>query len=192
VSVPDQTRKEIDAKSHACILLSTLPHGNYRLLDPLTRRVHVSSHVVFNEHVFPARKDTPTALTPPTVVHPAYTAADVHAAPALSVTFDDSVMPEGGDGSAAVLPADISNANNDSAQGGEDVEVQKAAGEIEDQEEADSSENTAETNTPADAKDAETNAPEDKYEADAPEEQAGEPQVVESRYPRRERRFPAW
>jgi hypothetical protein len=52
-------------------------------------------------------------------------------------------------------------------------EVQEAAGESEDSEEAE-----------------EKKTPDDTVEADAPEEQVGETQVAESRYPRRQRRSP--
>jgi hypothetical protein len=124
-------------------------------------------------------KDTPTPPTSPTVVHQDDAAPDVHTVPAQSATFDDSVMP-GGDESAAILPADMSNGNRDSGcdQEGEASEMQEAA-ESKDSE-ADKPENTEE------------NTPEDADEADAPEEQVGETQVPEIRYPRRERRPPKW
>jgi hypothetical protein len=48
-------RKKLDNKSQKCILLANLDHGNYRLLDLSTRKVHVCRHVTFIEDKFPAR-----------------------------------------------------------------------------------------------------------------------------------------
>jgi hypothetical protein len=40
------------------VLLANLEHGNYRLFELSTSKVHVSRHVVFDENVFPARATT--------------------------------------------------------------------------------------------------------------------------------------
>jgi cobalamin biosynthesis protein CobT len=47
-------RKKLDSKSILCILLATLQHGNYRVYDLATKKVHVSRNVVFSETEFPA------------------------------------------------------------------------------------------------------------------------------------------
>jgi hypothetical protein len=51
----ESKRKKLDIKSQKGILLVNLDHGNYRLLDLSTRKVHVSRHVFFIEDKLPAR-----------------------------------------------------------------------------------------------------------------------------------------
>jgi hypothetical protein len=47
--VPDETRQKLDPKSLACILLGYFPGRMYRLWDPITRRIHQSRDVIFDE-----------------------------------------------------------------------------------------------------------------------------------------------
>jgi transposase InsO family protein len=54
----DSLRRRLEDKSLLCVLLANLEHGNYRLLELSTNKVHVSRHVVSDENVFPARTKT--------------------------------------------------------------------------------------------------------------------------------------
>ena len=47
--VPDETRRKLDPKSLACVLLGYFPGRMYRLWDPVGRRVHQSRDVIFDE-----------------------------------------------------------------------------------------------------------------------------------------------
>jgi len=47
--VPDETRRKLDPKSLACTLLGYFPGRMYRLWDPVTRKVHQSRDVIFDE-----------------------------------------------------------------------------------------------------------------------------------------------
>jgi hypothetical protein len=58
----DHVRRKLDDKSVRCVLQSNLEHGNYRLLETSTDKVHVSRHVVFDERVFPARRQEPEGV----------------------------------------------------------------------------------------------------------------------------------
>jgi hypothetical protein len=51
----ESKRKKLDIKSQKCILLANLYHGNYRILDFSTTKLHVCRHVTFIEDKFPAR-----------------------------------------------------------------------------------------------------------------------------------------
>ena len=51
----ESARRKLDDKSLRCVLLANLDHGNYRLLDISTNKVHVSRHVEFDETVYPMR-----------------------------------------------------------------------------------------------------------------------------------------
>jgi hypothetical protein len=48
-------RRKLDDKSWRCVLLADLYHGNYRLLELSTNKVHVSRHVEFDETLYPMR-----------------------------------------------------------------------------------------------------------------------------------------
>jgi Integrase core domain len=54
----DSLRRKLEDKSLRCMLLANLEHGNYRLFELSTSKLHVSRHVVFDENVFPARATT--------------------------------------------------------------------------------------------------------------------------------------
>ena len=64
----DSRRRKLEDKSLRCVLLANLEHGNYRLLELSTSKVHVSRHVVFDENVFPARATTPEAQRCPDTI----------------------------------------------------------------------------------------------------------------------------
>lgn len=61
VHVNDTQRKKFDDKAWKGILVGYDPHNNtcYRIYDPVRKRFYMSTHVTFNEQVFPARKDQP-------------------------------------------------------------------------------------------------------------------------------------
>jgi hypothetical protein len=49
------TNHKLEYRSKACIFLG-YSHAGYRCLDPLTKKVYLSHHVVFNENSFPAKE----------------------------------------------------------------------------------------------------------------------------------------
>jgi hypothetical protein len=54
----DCMRRKLDDKSVRCVLLANMDHGNYRLLELSSDKVHVSRHVVFDENAYPMRQQS--------------------------------------------------------------------------------------------------------------------------------------
>ncbi|KAM1608415.1 hypothetical protein EV1_020385 [Malus domestica] len=54
------TTSKLDSKSKYCVFLGySLQHKGYRCLDPLTQRVYISRHVIFDESTFPFHHSHP-------------------------------------------------------------------------------------------------------------------------------------
>jgi hypothetical protein len=55
ILLEESKQEKLDIKSNKFILLANIDHGNYRLFELSTRKVHVSRYVTFTEDQFPAR-----------------------------------------------------------------------------------------------------------------------------------------
>jgi hypothetical protein len=51
----ESKRRKLDAKNISCVLLRTLDHKTYRLLNMATQKLVIARHVTFDETKFPAR-----------------------------------------------------------------------------------------------------------------------------------------
>ena len=64
-SLRHHNNSKFSKKTYPCIFLGYSPlHKGYRCLEPHTKRVYISRHVVFNEEVFPYRPNPPQVSTP--------------------------------------------------------------------------------------------------------------------------------
>ncbi|KAM1445841.1 hypothetical protein ACFX2I_041816 [Malus domestica] len=60
------TTSKLDSKSKSCVFLGySLQHKGYRCLDPLTQRVYISRHVLFDETTFPFHTLSSATVLPP-------------------------------------------------------------------------------------------------------------------------------
>ena len=55
VHLHESKRKKLDAKTISCVLLRTLDHKTYRMLNMTTQKIVIARHVTFDETKFPAR-----------------------------------------------------------------------------------------------------------------------------------------
>ena len=55
VHLHESKRRKLDAKTISCVLLRTLDHKTYRMLNMTTQKIVIARHVTFDETKFPAR-----------------------------------------------------------------------------------------------------------------------------------------
>ncbi|KAM1108382.1 hypothetical protein ACFX2B_004976 [Malus domestica] len=81
---------KLDPKSKLCVFLGySLNHSGYRCLDPVTNRLYISRHVVFDETLFPFKHSltlpsptvSPPSISSPPLSHPISLTIPIHPTP---------------------------------------------------------------------------------------------------------------